>query len=876
MSQSPTTFLPARTRQRYQSGETLLRDKALRFMSDYPDVHNQAWVIARQLLRELTGKLLDPDRVWWHRFTLAASSPRSFTDWRHAGTPNESMTLVQLLMHRFNAHDQQAPDELPMYGGFYTDGPQYGSYDEHNEVALAPQRLLERFWALDFARLFRQRVDSFWNSHALTFCEVAKARFLAAAGLALRRGHLSMDDLQVLARTITPIDELASEVPARLVARTRQLSVCSFDIGGYESSRIIRVVDANGWQIVYAPGLPRAFQLCRSERDMLEWVRSQLAPAESRRLFEAQFVTAAQADQERAQGLAQVMEQIIALRFDTEHNRFDPQAARLLNQNSRVIAGDVFEHLRELSRQETSAVADALTSNADLRKQMWIGYLGSFIRMSGPFAAFAWPLTLLVTGAGIASVALHTDQALHGHSARARHAGLVGAVLNSIFVLFNLPLLVDAAAGIRVAGADAAGLDAPAAGSSTPESLPLQPLNHERLLSGNLPMQGVERSATGETWIMLDGTPQPVRFSARLNTWVVIDPQNPFSFFDVTPVRLDAQGQWQRLPTLRLDGGMEPGGSALAVAGPGTSTAAQEPLATVQSAFWDVHMRFNLAEEERLSTLAVERQKAVLHTREVQPGDELERDSENDEVLVDAWSNEYRVFKSAEGRYVGGRVTRYTLHEEEFNQYLRTGVARIENQVEMIEELLEDLHLIGVDNQVNLYRGGSGARSTSGLTFRNGHIKTGDVLVNTDFTSFSENPYVTRSFASSQAGAQSYGFSGNIHFDDTSIVFELPAGQHLGATPIAPFSVEGEEAESLFTPGHYFEVQGIDEVLGTDYRFVRVQIREIPGVAPGRPLYEMRTGLPFTREMYAARLGESGKRLVDRFFPLPVAMQGSV
>lgn len=872
-------FSTAAPHSRYVSQQALLRQTALKFVSDYPDVYGQAWATARQLLLELTGKTLNPDKVWWHRFDGAASSPHTFTGWRHVGMPVESMTLVQLLMHRFTAHDQSALDELQLYGGFYSDGPQHGSFDEHNEIAVLPRRLLERFWALDFASAYRQRVDGFWESHAQAFCELARVRFLAAARLALRSGELSLDDVQVLVRAVTPIAEVPEAVTPAVLQRSRQLGIRSFALGGFESSQVLRIIDGNGWQIVYAPGLRKPFKICRSERELYEWVRSQLADTTSRRHFEALFLAAPLATEERTQGVRQVLEQIHGHAFAAEHNLIDTLAARLLNQGDRQIHGDVFEHLRDLARDEMYAVAAGLTSNADLRKQVWLGYLSAFIRISGPLAVLTWPLGLVVTGAAVASVALNVDQALHGKTALQRKAGMLGAILDSVFVLFNLPVLVDSLAGLRAVRAEVPdvavpGSAAPAAEESDEEWIALQTLNHERLLSGNVPMQGVERSASGETWIMLDEVPHPVRFSASLDSWVLFDPTNPFAFYQTLPVRLNAQGVWQRVYGLRLSGGAPMDPALVAeLAGPSSlaGEAAQAlPLSTVQSEFWDIYMQFNLEEEESLSLLAVDRQKAAIDILEFQPGDEIERDAEGAEVLVDVWSNEFRVFKTARGRYVGGRVTRYTEQEERFNHYLRTGVANISNQTEMIEELLQDLNLIGRDNRVNLYRGGSGARGTSGLTFRNGHIKAGDVLVNTDFTSFTENPYVTRSFASSQAGVQSYSFSGPVTFDETSIVFELPAGRYLGAVPIAPFSVEDEEAELLFTPGHYFKVQGIHEVAGPNYRFVRVQLREVAVPPAGSRQYEMRTGLPFTREMYATRLGEEGKRLVDRFFPQPL------
>ncbi|MCV5949127.1 hypothetical protein OFN94_30410, partial [Escherichia coli] len=91
-----------------------------------------------------------------------------------------------------------------------------------------------------------------------------------------------------------------------------------------------------------------------------------------------------------------------------------------------------------------------------------------------------------------------------------------------------------------------------------------------------------------------------------------------------------------------------------------------------------------------------------------------------------------------------------------------------------IERLADDIQVVGYSNDVELYRGGSGDRGTSGAVFRSGQIKVGDVLVNTDITSFSENPYVVSAFASSRAGAPTNAVIGPITFDDTSVVFVLP------------------------------------------------------------------------------------------------------
>ncbi|WP_295471601.1 DUF6543 domain-containing protein [uncultured Pseudomonas sp.] len=854
-------FIAGAQQRRYQSEQRLLRQKARQFIQDYPDVHGQAWAQARKLLQELAGSQADPDKVWWHRFATAVSSSRTYNGWAHTGTPVESMTLVELVMHRFNARDQDASDELQMYGGFYVDGPGHGHFDERNEVRLLPQQVLQRLWADDFAQVFRQRVEHFWSTHAQTFLILARVGCKASGALAVRNGQLSPGDLALFDQAISGVPTpSANATTGASLNGTPALSVRSFDIGGLESSHIIRVVDGAGRQILYVAGSEAAFHVFATEAELFAWVRGCLSDEPSRQAFSALFLSGPEVTQERASELAAMLDRLrdAASGPDTNHIA-DPEALGLLNQADRVILGDVFEHWRDLAQREMHSVTQALTSNASLRKQMWIGYLNALIRVFGPMTVASWPLALSLIGAGLGNLGLNIDQAVNGVDSRQRKAGVIGAVCNAIFVLFSLPLLVDTLPALRRALAPR-----PSSELASPDGewIPLQELGTSS--SGDVPMQGIERTASGETWIMLGETPRRVRFSSSLNTWLAVDPLNPFSFEGATPVRLDAQGQWQALPSLKLAGGME-GASAGPLAGPSQATG----YPTVGSEFWDVHMRFDLEEEERLSEMALARQKAVINVHEMAPEDELSVDSEGDQVVVDAWGDEYRVFKTPAGRYYGGRVNRYSQREEEFNQYLRTGKPSITNQVEMIEELADDLRAIGHDNHATLYRGGSGARGTSGLNFRQGHIKAGDVLVNTDFTSFSENPYVARSFASSQAGAPSYGYDGAVTFDDSSIVFEILAEQYLNATPVAPFSEEEEEAESLFAPGHYFQVRDIREISGAAYRFIRVRMQEIPRPSSDVRLFEMRTGEPFSRAQYAARLGEQGKRLVERFFPLP-------
>jgi hypothetical protein len=157
------------------------------------------------------------------------------------------------------------------------------------------------------------------------------------------------------------------------------------------------------------------------------------------------------------------------------------------------------------------------------------------------------------------------------------------------------------------------------------------------------------------------------------------------------------------------------------------------------------------------------------------------------------------------------------------------------------------------NGDVMLYRGGHGGRGTSGKHFREGAIRPGDILVNSDFLSFTENPYTVASFCSSSNEAT----------NRTSVVFEM--SKHFSTKPIAPLSVWGHqfEDESLCPPMCFFKVVGIKTIKtyvdNTRFPLVIVSIEEIAspenpesnrqtagGRGPTRQkFFDFRTGEPF-------------------------------
>lgn len=373
--------------------------------------------------------------------------------------------------------------------------------------------------------------------------------------------------------------------------------------------------------------------------------------------------------------------------------------------------------------------------------------------------------------------------------------------------------------------------------------------------------EGIHRLDNGEMWILIGAEAHRVSFDESLGSWVVVDPGNPFAFNGRCGVAYDAHAGWKRLSPLRLAGGSPMDGAIVAVS--------QPRFVTVQSALWDRFMQLNLFDEKLYSEAAMARQETVVEAFRMDPYETVTTDSEGEDVHFDEWGAKHRVFRTHDGDHFAASITQYTQEDDAYNQFLRTGVPKYPDQVDMLQRFVDDVVTVGRNNDVALYRGGSGARGTSGAFFRTGDVRAGDVLVTTDITSFSENPYMARTFASNQEGMHASATTAPIRFDDTSVVFVLPEKDYLNAVPVAPFSANPEEAEAIFLPGHYFRIESIEQVLGTFYKFMKVQLREIEGPIEGRQLLDLRTGDAFSRAQYAARLGSSAQQLTERFFPTP-------
>jgi hypothetical protein len=817
---------------------------------DYPDPYALASQQAARILQKHTGRRIDPRFVWWHQFNNENSSSLSKTGWQHRHPPQKSMLMHELVIDRFDLYFQDASDELDMRGGFYRQGPHAPFYDERNEVPMLGSDVQKDLWALDFAVDYRAQVERFWLQYGAHFHVLAKTNLLGQGAEALAEGTITPGDWDHVRGMVTdalPTGELPTLEVLEQSATRSEIAVHRYVFGETDRWCLFSLSAPDGRVMAYMPWAEKPLKGFDSEFAMVSWIRTQL---QSKDTLDA-FVAGAHSNPRdtTARRLIKVHLQGIA------DSRSNEAALIALTLFKRPLGTTLFAYLAEQARLEMQGNAQLMQTNAGLRKAMCSGYLAAFLGVFGGFAPLGWPVTLMLLGASVGKVALDVDAALHAGDEQSRKDALRSAMLESVFASMNLVDISFQASFASLAYQApphetnlSLGRWQPTTASALPEELQgaNTVLTGEPGEEGRL--RGIHVNDDGSCWINVQGLPYRVRYSHELAVWLVVSADNPFAFSPLHPVRLNQAGEWEVLAPPRLLGG-----TPLAVEG----------MPSTNSPFWDTYTLANGPQSKKLGEFALERQKALLASWpvvELPRGRAPDLDERNLDCVKVAGRTHYSYHYGPE--YFNALVDYYTSDESKVNDVFRSGSYRYGDEDDYIADLADSLEQLPKNNQVRLYRGGHRSRRTGGERYRNGELRVGDVLVNTDFTSFTENPYMAAEFACLRYPNVPGGVPGL--FDDSSVVFELPAGDYHSATPISAFSSYSEEAETLFQPGNYFRIDALQQVYGEYYRFIKVTLKQTIKPALG-PVYDLRTGLAFDLAAYTAHIRTPA--LVTRFFP---------
>lgn len=417
--------------------------------AQYPDIEQVAEEYARQLLTHLGCDVLEPKQIYWHWFDSANTSSRTFTGWEHYGQPSQSMTLTELVMRRFDLEQQRDSDLLAQMGGFYTADENTHAYNEHNEVRLDPRQVLAHFWSRDFSALYASRLRGFWINQQDFYRTVSKISMLCCATLQFQQGDLALEDfIEVYGASVNdPSSPFRPEKMSGDIISHSSTLVRALDVAGFQSQSILRFCTGQGREILYCAMQRPPFVRVDTEEQLYEWLQRHCTTASDRESFGYQFVRPEHDKEGRWKILQGHLEDIA--------NTPWKQRKTALNQNNRQLDGYRFDFLATQVKGDMEQDAKyLLTSNSQLRKSLWIGYLDSFLKLYGAFSVLGWPLAAVSIGAGLVDVALYTDKAINAVNDQERNAAIRSAVLHAISVILTLPLLSDASMIAQFDGLD--------------------------------------------------------------------------------------------------------------------------------------------------------------------------------------------------------------------------------------------------------------------------------------------------------------------------------------------------------------------------------------------------------------------------------------
>ncbi|MFJ4442026.1 dermonecrotic toxin domain-containing protein [Pseudomonas sp. NPDC089422] len=553
-----------------------------------PDMVQMAREAALALLARHRLDTLEPDQVYLHRFHEAVSSPRTFTGWQHFTPPFESMTLVQLVMYRFTAAEQDASDLLSTYSGFYAKGPGEAIYDEHNEIRLLPKDALDYFWEIDFRSRFELRASEFCAKHGDDLRTMAKATFLAEALQICKHAGNSALATRVQQAAKALAGEHDGAVTLQYLRQStlpaHGVSVYAFSIGERISSDILRIVFADGQQLLYVPSQLQAFHLFVSDRELHAWVLANtLEPLQKARLMS--HFPLAEHQPSAAHKTVDFFSHYAAIGlgglFEIMRRQWNAAEIGGVDKPDTPLHIDAFSHLSQAAQQRMTDDAQfALHSNWDIRKDMLRGYLRAGLKVFGPLTVLASPVALACAGAGAALITLDIDEAYNGHNSAERQAAVENALFDIIDTLqFGLAAVSGAGAVTPEAGDVVPPMETPVEPvppaelePATQEEIdiwvpkafqpgelndPLAALQSNDIVTstpGSATLEGIH-TQDGKFYVMVADLTYQVRYVGELKTWVIVDPENPFAFRQSVPIIRDADGSWKPQPTLGLKGG---------------------------------------------------------------------------------------------------------------------------------------------------------------------------------------------------------------------------------------------------------------------------------------------------------------------------------
>jgi len=322
-------------------------------------------------------------------------------------------------------------------------------YDSSTHLAVDVEAMQQFIWDLDFHTRFVGMLDNYWQQAEQTHRQSMQISFMAACNKQVQEGSLSDAGRQ-----------MAWQV-AGLMAKAPGLQARPLNVYGYAATDLICITDeAQPKVLLYLPGNASPLHEFDGMAAMQDWFAEQCRDDEKRLRLRQYFKLADTPDGLDFSGLDTALAGLGA--YPGFHHRSPNRAGFTVDgpwppreyinykagHYSPLLAGDLFTALTQRQRERSYADADfIITSDAQVTKARWRGYLVASINLLAPLALVVPELIPLLAAGGVAQFGLGLDQAINGKTLADKDAG----VSNIAFGLLNAaPLALLPADDLRM------------------------------------------------------------------------------------------------------------------------------------------------------------------------------------------------------------------------------------------------------------------------------------------------------------------------------------------------------------------------------------------------------------------------------------------
>ncbi len=401
-------------------------EKARHYRAAYPDLKATALQQARDYLASHTGMALDPEQVWWHAFDPRERRPAdTFSGWSHRHPPVESLRFSDLWIRRFSQYFQYQDTRWDS-GGFYNQDGTASEFGAHNEVKLDPRKVMDDFWALNFAAVMRERKETFWRNEGLDLPLLLKVRFLADI-------EESLADRSIEEHDRAQLWSWMGLEPGRrinLFALSERGGGAGFVVQAYQmegAGHLLILTGEGGRQLLYTPTATPPMRGFSDKQALRTWVTQRLHDEDAQAWFDSLH---------KAHGQLQDVQRKAQFKAVLDRSG-TPEAPRWPFGQGHTVSQLLFDEMRDWIKEDLESSFRLLVSNGDLRRQHWRDLLGNAIVVLGVFALVGEPVGMLLLIVGIARLGLDIDAYVNAHSEAQRHEAFAAAIGDLLVVAFS-------------------------------------------------------------------------------------------------------------------------------------------------------------------------------------------------------------------------------------------------------------------------------------------------------------------------------------------------------------------------------------------------------------------------------------------------------